>query len=210
MTGKTEGWQPGETSRLDADRAVRRFLLDRGTRSADAINQIPMVFTTGGIGMLTPHVVVYTRTRGEPSSDSAGRLAMGVARSELVRPEWLASTQLIEANVKAIRAGAQDAGIDPSAIEYVVGKAYYPTQQDFTEARAAGYGKRKVRPAAGVGTVERVSRVLVFKALRDALATPDGECEFVELMAVLRELRVPACPRYAKFPHQLEDCVQTV
>lgn len=174
VTGKTEGWQPGETSRLDADRAVRRFLLDRGTRSADAINQIPMVFTTGGIGMLTPHVVVYTRTRGEPSSDSAGRLAMGVTRSELVRPEWLASTQLIEANVKAIRAGAQDAGIDPSAIEYVVGKAYYPTQQDFTEARAAGHkipeydDKTLFRRASG-------SAGLAVAVTADGLAMPSAD-----------------------------------
>jgi ring-opening amidohydrolase-like protein len=138
VTGKTEGWQPGETSRIDADQAIRRFLLDHGSRPAGEIEQIPMVFTTGGIGILTPHIVVYTRALAGPSTDGVGRLAMGVARSALIRPEWMASTRIIEANADAVRAAAADAGIEPSAIEYVVGKAYYPTKQDFADARAAG------------------------------------------------------------------------
>lgn len=139
VTGKTGGFGPNETSRIDADRAIRRFLLDHGSRDAGTIDQIPMVFTTGGIGILTPHVVLYTRTLAAPSTDGAGRLAMGVARSAIVRPEWMATTKLLEANVDAIRTAAGDAGIDPLAIEYVVGKAYYPTKQDFADARAAGH-----------------------------------------------------------------------
>lgn len=160
VTGKTEGWQIGETSRLDADQAIRRFLLDSGSRPASAIDQIPMVFTTGGIGILTPHVVVYTRTMATPSADGLGRLAMGVARSELVRPQWMATTRLLEANADAVRAAAKDAGIDPNEVEYVVGKAYYPTKVDFAAARAAGHDIpefddrtlfRKASGAAGLG-----------------------------------------------------------
>ncbi len=138
VTGKTEGWQKGETSRLDADQAIRRFLLDNGSRPASEIDQLPMVFTTGGIGILTPHVVLYTRTEAPPASDGRGRLAMGVARSALVRPEWMATTQLVEANADAVRMAAQEAGLAPTDVEYVVGKAYYPTKQAFAEARAAG------------------------------------------------------------------------
>ncbi|MDB5537177.1 MAG: ring-opening amidohydrolase [Devosia sp.] len=160
VTGKTEGWQQGETSRLDADQAIRRFLLDRGSRPASTIDQVPMVFTTGGIGILTPHIMVYTRTYAEPSNDSAGRLAMGVARSDLIRPEWMATTRIVEANADAVRRAASDAGIDPSAVEYVVGKAYYPSRQDFADARAAGHFIpenddrvlfRKASGAAGLG-----------------------------------------------------------
>lgn len=139
VTGKTEGWGTPETSRTDADRAIRRFLLDHGTRPADQIDTIPMVFTAGGIGILTPHIVVYTRTLGAPGQEGELRLAMGVARSAIVQPEWLATTQLVEANADAIRAAALDAGIALTAIEYVVGKAYYPTRQDFAAARAAGH-----------------------------------------------------------------------
>ena len=160
ITGKTEGWRAGETSRLDADRAIRGFLAEHGSRPVEAINQIPMVFTTGGIGILTPHVVVYTRSRAKPAADGGARLAMGVARSELVRPEWLVSTEMVAANADAVRAAAADAGIAPEAVEYVVGKAYYPSQQDFADARAAGHAIpeldpntlfRKASGAAGLG-----------------------------------------------------------
>jgi cyanuric acid amidohydrolase len=163
VTGKTEGWQPGETSRVDADRAIRRFLLDHGSRPASSIGQIPMVFTTGGIGILTPHVIVYVRTWGPPSTDGGARLAMGVARSALVRPEWMATSQMVAANADAVRAAAADAGIDPGEIEYVVGKAYYPSQRDFAAARAAGHAIpeyddralfRKGSGAAGLGVAD--------------------------------------------------------
>ncbi|WEK51609.1 MAG: ring-opening amidohydrolase [Candidatus Kaistia colombiensis] len=165
VTGKTEGWRAGETSRLDADRAIRGFLLDRGSRQVEAINQIPMVFTTGGIGILTPHVVIYTRSLAKPAADGRARLAMGVARSELVRPEWLVSSKMVEANADAVRAAAVDAGIAPQAVEYVVGKAYYPSQQDFADARAAGHHIpeldsntlfRKASGAAGLGVAVAV------------------------------------------------------
>lgn len=160
VTGKTEGWQAGETSRLEADQAIRRFLLDHGSRPASVIDQIPMVFTTGGIGILTPHVVVYVRTMAAPSSDGVGRLAVGVARSELVKPEWMTTTRLLEANADAVRAAAKEAGIEPSAVEYVVGKAYYPTKADFAAARDAGHDIpeldaktlfRKASGSAGLG-----------------------------------------------------------
>jgi len=160
VTGKTEGWGPNETSRVDADRAIRRFLLDNGARPASAIDQIPMVFTTGGIGILTPHVVLYVRSRGAPASDGGSRLAVGVGRSALIRPEWMITTQLLEANAEAIRGAATEAGMSPAEIEYVVGKAYYPTRQQFADARAAGhdipeldprYLFRKASGSAGLG-----------------------------------------------------------
>ena len=86
VTGKTEGAEPGDTSRVEADRAIRRFLLDHGSRPASAIEQIPMVFTTGGVGMLTPHVVVYTRTYGAPSTGRGLRgWRWSVARSARIQ-----------------------------------------------------------------------------------------------------------------------------
>lgn len=146
VTGKTEGWGPNETSRVDADRAIRRFLLDNGTRPASVIEQLPMVFTTGGIGLLTPHVVLYVRAQAAPATDGRGRLAVGVARSARIRPEWMLTTQLLEANVEAIRRAAAEAGMSPADIEYVVGKAYYPTSDEFAAARASGLDIPQIDP----------------------------------------------------------------
>lgn len=160
VTGKTEGWQEEDTSRLDADRAIRGFLLDRGSRLKDHIGQIPMVFTAGGVGILTPHIVVYTRTLGEPISGNTPRLTIGIARSSLIRPEWMTTRKIIEANTDTVRQAALEANLDPGELEYIVGKTYYPTPQDFGEARASGHPipelgskalHRRASGAAGLG-----------------------------------------------------------
>ncbi len=160
VTGKTEGWQADDTSRLDADRAIRGFLLDQGSRPAVDVAQIPMVFTAGGVGILTPHIVVYTRTFTEPVPGGASRLSIGIARSTLIRPEWMTTPKLMEVNADAVRRAAFEASVDPRALEYVVGKTYFPTRQDFVEARAAGHQipelelralHRKASGAVGLG-----------------------------------------------------------
>ncbi len=160
VTGKTEGWQDDDTSRLDADRAIRGLLLDQGSRPAVDIGQIPMVFTAGGVGILTPHIVVYTRTLGKPLAADAPRLTIGIARSSLIRPEWMTTHKVIEANADTVRKAALDANVDPGELEYVVGKTYFPTRQDFADARSAGHQipelenkalHRRASGAAGLG-----------------------------------------------------------
>lgn len=139
VTGKTEGWGDGyDASRVDADQTVRRFLLDHGTRRAEQIDRIPMAFSAGVGTILTPHLVVYARSASEPAPDGQPRLAVGSALSEAIRPEWVGTGKAVEANADAVRAAAGDAGIQPEAVEFVVGKAYYPTRSDMDEARAAG------------------------------------------------------------------------
>ncbi|MDL9978388.1 ring-opening amidohydrolase [Microbacterium sp. ASV49] len=136
VTGKIEGWEPGDTGRVDAHNAVRRLLLDRGTRSADRIEQIPMAFSAGVGTILTPHLVVYTRIPSEPAADGAPRLALGTSRSEVIRPEWVGTARAVQVNADAVRAGAADAGIRPEEVEFVVGKSYYPTPAEMDAARA--------------------------------------------------------------------------
>ncbi|WP_168207600.1 ring-opening amidohydrolase [Microlunatus elymi] len=138
VTGKVEDSNTGGNSRVDADHAVRRFLAERGTRSEPEIGTIPMVFTTGGVGILTPHLVVYSRSRAEPAPDGGPRLAVGTARSARMLPQWTGTARVIEANADAVRAAADDAGLLPEQTEYVVGKAYHPSQQALAAARAAG------------------------------------------------------------------------
>lgn len=142
VTGKTEGsGDPADTTRLEADRAIRRFLEEKGSGPSSALDDIPMVFTAGGIGIVSPHLVVYMRQPAEPSQlpeSGAPRLVLGTARSAVIQPEWMGTTRVIEANVEAVRAAAAAAGIDALDAEYVVGKAYHPTQDVIAAARAAG------------------------------------------------------------------------
>ncbi|MBD3943542.1 ring-opening amidohydrolase [Microbacterium sp. NEAU-LLC] len=138
VTGKIEGWEPGDTTRAESDRAMRRFLLEHGTRTAAQVEQVPMAFSAGVGTILTPHLVVYTRTLAEPAADGAPRLAIGTARSEVIRPEWVGTPRVVELNADAVRAAAADACLRPEDVEFVVGKSYYPTPDEMAAARAAG------------------------------------------------------------------------
>lgn len=138
VTGKTEGCTPGETSRVDADHAIRAFLRSHRSPGAPDVDRIPMVFTSGGVGILTPHIIVYSRRPAEPATDGLPRLAVGVARSAVIQPEWTGRSRVIEENATAVLAAARDAGMDPSEVEYLVGKAYHVPREELDEARAEG------------------------------------------------------------------------
>jgi barbiturase len=180
VTGKTEGSTPGETSRVDADQAIRAFLAEHGRRTERQIEQLPMIFTSGGVGILAPQVVVYSRRPAEPAPDSSPRLAVGTARSVVMQPEWTGTSRPIEVTADAVRAAAADAGIDPADAEYVVGKAYHVSQHDLAAARDGGHPIpdfddrtlfRKTSGSAGLGIAVAV----------DGLAMPSGDDVAVDL-----------------------------
>jgi len=94
----------------------------------------------------------------EPATDGSGRLAVGVARSSLIRPEWMVTDKIVEVNAEAVLAAAADARVETAEVEYVVGKAYYPSVRDFEEARAGGHdipvldeGTRFKKASGGAG-----------------------------------------------------------
>jgi barbiturase len=180
VTGKTEGSTPGETSRVDADRAIRGWLAEHGTRTEHQIGQLPMVFTSGGVGILAPQFVVYSRRLAEPAPDNSPRLAVGTARSAVMQPEWTGTSRVIEETADAVRVAAADAGIDPRDAEYVVGKAYHVSQDTLAAARAEGHAIpdfddrtlfRKTSGSAGLGIGVAV----------DGMAVPSGDDVAVDL-----------------------------
>jgi|GEM_PF-3055329 len=139
VTGKTAGWGSGyDASRVDADQAVRRFLLDHGTRSAAEVEAVPMAFSAGVGTIMTPHLVVFTRTPTAPATDGLPRLAFGKSASAAILPEWVGTTRHVEVNAQAVVEAATDAGMKPSDVEFVIGKSYYPAPEDMAAARAAG------------------------------------------------------------------------
>lgn len=145
VTGKTEGTgRADDTSRVDADHTLRAFLSEHGTRTPEQIEGLPMVFTTGGIGILTPQVVLYSRTMAPAPADGQPRLAVGTSRSAVMQPEWTGTTRVLEENVKAIRQAVADGGMDAGDVEYVIGKAYHVPIEQLNAARAAG------RPVADI------------------------------------------------------------
>ena len=72
VIGKTEGnGGVNDFTRILADQAFRRVLLARGRRSEAEIAAIPMVWSGGCDGVITPHATVFARNgKTGPSSQS--------------------------------------------------------------------------------------------------------------------------------------------
>src|SRR2546426_6352775 len=83
VVGKTEGnGGVNDFTRLLADHAFRRVLLKHGTRSEAEVATVPMVWSGGCDGVITPHGTVFARNDTKRSPDNT-RLVIGNA----IRPE---------------------------------------------------------------------------------------------------------------------------
>src|SRR3978361_1244771 len=61
VIGKTEGnGGVNDYTRIIADRAFREVIAAKGSRSAAEIKQIPIVWSGGTDGVLSPHATVFT------------------------------------------------------------------------------------------------------------------------------------------------------
>ncbi|HXL64082.1 MAG TPA: ring-opening amidohydrolase, partial [Xanthobacteraceae bacterium] len=81
VIGKTEGnGGVNDFTRILADQAFRKVLMKHGRRSESQVGQIPMVWSGGCDGIITPHATIFARIEATgPASKS--RLAIGTAMS---------------------------------------------------------------------------------------------------------------------------------
>src|SRR5689334_25421396 len=60
VIGKTEGnGGVNDYTRIIADRAFREVLVAKGTRSAEDVKQVPIVWSGGTDGVISPHATVF-------------------------------------------------------------------------------------------------------------------------------------------------------
>jgi len=88
VVGKTEGnGGVNDYTRLLADRAFREVLVAKGTRSWEQVRQIPLAWSGGTDGVLSPHATIFATVPAEsaPASDEP-RLSVGVAMSDRYCP----------------------------------------------------------------------------------------------------------------------------
>ncbi len=72
VVGKTEGnGGVNDFTRLLADHAFRRVLLKHGKRGEAEVATIPMVWSGGCDGVITPHATVFARNDRQGSGDQA-------------------------------------------------------------------------------------------------------------------------------------------
>lgn len=139
VIGKTEGnGGVNDFTRILADQAFRQVLGKRGKRSEAEIAKIPMVWSGGCDGVITPHATVFARNAksGQPSQM---RLAIGAAMSATLLPEDIGRPAMVEKIAQAVKAAMADAGItNPKDVHYVQTKTPLLTIEAVRDAERRG------------------------------------------------------------------------
>jgi ring-opening amidohydrolase-like protein len=114
VIGKTEGnGGVNDFTRILADQAFRRVLLKKGTRSEAEIHNVPMVWSGGCDGVITPHATIFARNAKTGPTDKS-RLVIGTALSAELLPEDIGRPAMVQKVADAVKAAMKDAGIsDP-------------------------------------------------------------------------------------------------
>jgi barbiturase len=120
VIGKTEGnGGVNDFTRILADQAFRAVLKKHGSRSEAEIAKIPMVWSGGCDGVITPHATVFARN-AKTGPANTSRLVIGTAMSAEIFPEDIGRPAMVEKVAEGVRAAMRDAGIsDPADVHYV-------------------------------------------------------------------------------------------
>jgi cyanuric acid amidohydrolase len=139
VIGKTEGnGGVNDFTRILADQAFRAVLAERGSRDTAALAQIPMVWSGGCDGVITPHATIFAQTDETGPADEA-RLVIGTAISAELLPEDIGRVAMVEKVADAVRAAMADAGIDnPADVHYVQTKTPLLTIDSVADAASRG------------------------------------------------------------------------
>jgi cyanuric acid amidohydrolase len=79
VIGKTEGnGGVNDYTRIIADRAFREVLVDKGTRSPAQVRRVPIVWSGGTDGVLSPHATVFATLPAESAPPTRGRGALRI------------------------------------------------------------------------------------------------------------------------------------
>jgi barbiturase len=144
VIGKTEGnGGVNDYTRILADRAFREVLLQKGSRDRDAVMQVPIVWSGGTDGVLSPHATVFATLPADHPDARAGReeprLTVGFAMSEPLLPEDIGRRPMIEKVAAAVKQAMERAGItDTADVHYVQTKTPLLTITTIQDAKSRG------------------------------------------------------------------------
>jgi barbiturase len=141
VIGKTEGnGGVNDYTRILADRAFREVLVAKGTRTPEEAAQVPLVWSGGTDGVLSPHATIFASVApdGAPASEEP-RVSVGVAMSDVILPEDIGRPAMVEKVAAAVKDAMRDAGIaDPKDVHYVQSKTPLLTIDSVLDAEARG------------------------------------------------------------------------
>ena len=139
VIGKTEGnGGVNDFTRILSDQAFRAILMEHGSRNEAEIKEIPMVWSGGCDGVITPHAVAFARNDKTGPADH-DRIVMGTAMSAELMPEDIGRPAMVKKVADAVRAAMANAGIDdPKDVHYVQTKTPLLTVETVQNAHARG------------------------------------------------------------------------
>jgi cyanuric acid amidohydrolase len=141
VIGKTEGnGGVNDYTRIIADRAFREVLLQKGSRDRDAVARIPIVWSGGTDGVISPHATIFaTVPAGQAPPSDEPRLTVGFAMSEPILPEEIGRRAMIGKVAAAVTEAMSRAGItDPADVHYVQTKTPLLTIHTIRDAKSRG------------------------------------------------------------------------
>ena len=140
IIGKTEGnGGVNDYTRIIADRAFREALMAKGV-AEDKVRQIPIVWSGGTDGVISPHATIFARL--DPSTvdvTDEPRLSVGMAMSEPILPVEIGRTGMVDKVADAVKVAMDKAGItDPADVHYVQTKTPLLTIHTIRDAESRG------------------------------------------------------------------------
>ncbi len=141
VIGKTEGnGGVNDYTRIIADRAFREVLVEKGSRSVEEVKQIPIVWSGGTDGIISPHATVFATVapeKVEPSDEP--RVTVGFAMSEQLLPEEIGRVAMVSKVADAVKVAMERAGItDVADVHYVQTKTPLLTIHTIRDAKSRG------------------------------------------------------------------------
>ncbi|MBD8868624.1 barbiturase [Nocardioides donggukensis] len=140
IIGKTEGnGGVNDYTRIIADRAFREVLIEKGA-PADQVKQVPIVWSGGTDGVISPHATIFATVPDEEKVETdEPRLTVGFAMSEQLLPEEIGRTPMISKVADAVKVAMERAGItDPKDVHYVQTKTPLLTINTIRDAKSRG------------------------------------------------------------------------
>jgi barbiturase len=141
IIGKTEGnGGVNDYTRIIADRAFREALVAKGAPK-DKVAQIPIVWSGGTDGVISPHATIFATVDPESVEQTEDkRLSVGFAMSEPILPEEIGRMGMVDKVAEAVKVAAERAGItDTADVHYVQTKTPLLTIDTIRDARSRGH-----------------------------------------------------------------------
>jgi len=140
IIGKTEGnGGVNDYTRIISDRAFREVLIEKGAPAAQ-VAQVPIVWSGGTDGVISPHATIFaTVPEGDVEPSDEPRLTVGFAMSDVLMPEDIGRVAMVSKVADAVTIAMEKAGItDVADVHYVQTKTPLLTVHTIRDAKSRG------------------------------------------------------------------------